>query len=134
MRNFQDTFETREQLLISALSICMTVPLKNLIYVLSHVKAIEKAKKDVAKSTSENNQWMGFIFAFLVDLQYASESSFSRIFFISVKDKRWLLLKMHSKHSLLWRLWPQRCFFLSLLGYRGPTCLGWEPMDRVKEI
>ena len=56
MRNFQDTFETREQLLISALSICMTVPLKNLIYVLSHVKAIEKAKKDVAKSTSENNQ------------------------------------------------------------------------------
>ena len=111
MRNFQDTFETREQLLISALSICMTVPLKNLIYVLSHVKAIEKAEKGVAKCTSENNQWIRFIFTFLVDLQSASESSFIRIYFISVKDKRWLLLEMHSKHSLLWRLWPQRCFF-----------------------
>ena len=28
MRNFQDTFETRERSFISACSICMTVPLK----------------------------------------------------------------------------------------------------------
>ena len=27
MRNFQDTFETRKRLFISAFSICMTVPL-----------------------------------------------------------------------------------------------------------
>ena len=27
MRNFQDTFETRKQLLINAFSICMAVPL-----------------------------------------------------------------------------------------------------------
>ena len=28
MQNFQDTFETRKRLFISAFSICMTVPLK----------------------------------------------------------------------------------------------------------
>ena len=28
MRNFQDTFETRKRLFISAFSICMTVPLR----------------------------------------------------------------------------------------------------------
>ena len=30
MRNFQDTFETREQSFISVFSICMTVPLINI--------------------------------------------------------------------------------------------------------
>ena len=36
MQNFQDTFETRKQLFISALSICMTVPLnKKLLVFLS---------------------------------------------------------------------------------------------------
>ena len=30
MRNFQDTFETRKQSLVSAFSICMTVPLSKL--------------------------------------------------------------------------------------------------------
>ena len=30
MRNFQDTFETREQSFISVFSICMTVPLSNI--------------------------------------------------------------------------------------------------------
>ena len=29
MRNFQDTFETRKRPFISAFSICMTVPLKD---------------------------------------------------------------------------------------------------------
>ena len=31
MRNFQDTFETRKRLFISAFSICMTVPLRGVI-------------------------------------------------------------------------------------------------------
>ena len=31
MRNFQDTFETGKRSFISAFSICMTVPLKNVI-------------------------------------------------------------------------------------------------------
>ena len=32
LRNFQDTFETRKRSFISALSVCMTVPLKGLIF------------------------------------------------------------------------------------------------------
>ena len=31
MRNFQDTFEKRKQLFISAFSICMTVPLNKVL-------------------------------------------------------------------------------------------------------
>ena len=32
MRNFQDTFETRKRSFITAFSICMTVPLRIVVY------------------------------------------------------------------------------------------------------
>ena len=34
MQNFQDTFETRKRSSISVLSICMTVPLRSILYIL----------------------------------------------------------------------------------------------------
>ena len=65
MRNFQDTFETRKRLLISAFSICMTVPLSYLWFLVKPYSRIFKDSVNVRKYISTRH--LGLI-NFLISL------------------------------------------------------------------
>ena len=55
MRDFQDTFATRKRSFISALSICMTVPLKLEFYtILSSATNVYKQKQPLVGVVQEN--------------------------------------------------------------------------------
>ena len=64
MRNFRNTFETRKISFLSALSICMTVPLKNEILISKRVLHILENKGSIytklASETFPESRLLGF--------------------------------------------------------------------------
>ena len=105
MRNFHDTFETRRQKFISALSNRMTVPLTNwkMSFIISRAIPLLILKTSVASS------WM-FFWWMLTDLSFTNNSSkfkvVSRVQKIVVFKKKVEILLFCELHQEKRRLFP----------------------------
>ena len=112
MRTFQDTFETRNRLFISALSLCMTVPLRwnsleHLPNANSYQLMPQGAVREPVSQMLQNlistfdtlNTWKMFIHQFKDCLILIIVYSYRFVKIYKVKNKGYILLWFHSENK-----------------------------------